>query len=522
MFGLLTLNRSYQSNRILGITIFFLFLTINLISNGGHFDSWDGVETFLVTESMVIKNTAKLDPTVPSIEKIPFDIKTSISTHRAIQEKAATSDDQIEPIYIARSLFLSAIAVPFYLVSIWFSLPTIPFVALFVNSIILSLTSVIIFYFSFELFKSKKISFCLSLIFGISSFAWPYATSLFPQPLQALTILAAVFFIFKTTTDKDEGMVNAGLAGLFLGLSVLAHPSSIIMVPAILIYGILINKHKMKNILFFVIILFLIFIFIASMNYLRFGSITDFGYGIYSSLELHGGWKGLVGLLVSPGVGILFFFPVAILIPFALKNLYSKNKRLAFLFLYMIIITWVYYGTLSYSEPSAWSGAGGWGPRYLIAILPIISVALGSVLELKNIFFKISIIVFAAIGFVVNLLGILVWYMYGYSYGWGVEGLWQEENSLEVMTWVPNYSPIILHAKVLASDYLTIIPKNIGDYHSIGLHPCPLDIYLFCQWGILPIIILLSIIFILSIFIIKNISKNLSVPYSDNKTTYKK
>jgi hypothetical protein len=59
-----------------------------------------------------------------------------------------------------------------------------------------------------------------------------------------------------------------------------------------------------------------IMVFLAGLvNYLRFDSFTEFGYGSFSSLEMHDGWRGLIGLLISPGAGMLVFFPLAILLP---------------------------------------------------------------------------------------------------------------------------------------------------------------------------------------------------------------
>src|SRR6188472_2574406 len=143
-----------SNNTRLIFLVFSFFLIVNIASNGGHFDSWDGVETFLVAESMVLKHSAMLYPDVPSIQKLYFDIQQSTA-------------------YNVRSLLSAAIAVPFYYAAIIFSASPITVVALFVNSMIISLTSVVIFCFSLGIYRSKKIAFALSLIFSVCSFVWP-------------------------------------------------------------------------------------------------------------------------------------------------------------------------------------------------------------------------------------------------------------------------------------------------------------------------------------------------------------
>jgi hypothetical protein len=69
----------------------------------------------------------------------------------------------LEPVYVVRSLLQSAIGVHFYYAAIIFSALPLPIVAIFVNSLLISLTCVAIFCFSVELYESKKMTFVLSL-----------------------------------------------------------------------------------------------------------------------------------------------------------------------------------------------------------------------------------------------------------------------------------------------------------------------------------------------------------------------
>ena len=75
----------------------------------------------------------------------------------------------------------------------------------------------------------------------------------------------------------------------------------------------------------------------------------------------------MIGLLVSPGVGLIFFFPIAVLLPLGAKYMYKDNRALFLLCIYIIIANWIYIGTLSSSTNlHLWSGGIAWGPRYLI------------------------------------------------------------------------------------------------------------------------------------------------------------
>jgi hypothetical protein len=508
------LQKNNVSNKTLIFLIFGFFFLVNIISSGAHFDSWDGVETFLVTESMVLKHSTKLYPDVPSVDKLYFDIHHSVSVNEALQ--TGKSDNRIQPMYTSRSLFLSAIAVPFYYTAVIFSVSPITVVAVFVNSLIISLISVVVFCFSLEIYGSKKIAFVLSLLLGVCSFIWPYHDSLFPQPLETLCIITSAFLLYISAKQYNDGITNnnrrgiyfAGLAGLFLGLSVLAHPTSTIIIPGFIAYSIFLMRHNKKSLGCFLIALSIILFFVGFINYWRFGSITDFGYGPYGSFAEHGSLKGLVGLLASPGAGLIFFFPISILLPISFIYMYKKNRGLFLLSAYVIVVSWLYFGTISYAEPAGWSGAGGWGPRYLIPILPFVTIVSGALfvnLKQSRFFLKPIIAILFVAGFLINSLAVLVWYMYGYSYGWGVEQLWKVDNkanvtgvnSMDIMTWNAYYSPILLHIRALISDYASHLQPT-HDWTSYGLAPCSYNIYLSCKFGIIPILLLSAVIVVIA------------------------
>jgi hypothetical protein len=230
----------------------------------------------------------------------------------------------------------------------------------------------------------------------------------------------------------------------------------------------------------------------------------------------------LIGLLVSPGAGLFFYFPLAILLPFGIKYMYKDHKALFLLFAYILVINWLDVGTLSFGfEPYAWSGHIAWGPRYLVPVLPFIVLILGSILphlkKNKNPVLKASFVALCAAGFFINLLAVLVWFQYGIIYGWQEEQLAQFDDNMEIMTWQPLYSPIVLHLKSLLSNHVsTIHPEQYvnSDWYwtTYGLAPCPYDLYLFCKGGIAPVLLLSMGIIVVGIFILREIRVR-NIPY---------
>jgi hypothetical protein len=498
---------------------------------------WDGMVTFLLAESMATKQSAKLHPDIPTIsnseprDSVRTMIHYEVQNYMIVTGKYADWIQQsmaLEPIYSSRSLLLPAMSIPFYYAALAVLLPPIFVIPLFVNSFIIALTSLVIFCFSLEIYNSRKIAFILSLIFTGCSFILPYNTSLFPQPLQTLLVITAAFFIIKSLhfhssficnytkfkiDDNKKALYFASLGGLFLGLSVFAHPTSIIVIPGFVVYSIFSMRHNKKSLISFLLTLSIALFFMGLVNYLRFGSFTEFGYGSYfGTLSYNTGWTGLLGLLASPGKGLIFYFPIVFLLPLALKYMYRENKWLFFLIVYIISVHWLYFGTLGDTESRFWSGAIAWGPRYLVPVLPFITLAFGTLLarfKQSRLLLKASLLILCISGFIINLPGTLVWSEYGTIYAWDKEGLDRLPDSLEVIAWNLNYSPIILHTKVLMDDYVHKIYAeqylNTGwHYITYGLAPCSYDLYIFCKFGIIPVVALLAIGILLALKIMDN------------------
>lgn len=474
-----------------------VFLILNFASTGGHFDTHDGIFYFLVAENVVLNQSIKVDPNSPSVKTLEFEQIIENFVRFWVPEIYKNyQDGEKIPFFMPGGIIGPLLAVPAYLLaSVTNTEPTnvVPF---FTNTVIIALTSLVIFLTSKDIFKSYKIGFILALVFNCTTFVWPYNTTFFLQPALALTLITSVYFIVKN--NQKHKFFNFALAGFFLGLSTLMHPSSVILIPGFLAYGIIKSK-SLKESGIFVSVFIGITIIQLAVNYLKYGSITDFGYNTIGVVSEHGNWEGVIGLLFSPGWGIIFYFPLIVLLPLIFSKIFHKDKAWLFLVIYSFVTVWIFFGT---EATPHWSGFGGWGPRYFIPILPLLVISLGYLFNQMTKNYKIIFIVLASIGFFVNLLGKLVWYMAGYSYGWGVERLLEKENSFSYFAWVPNYSPIIEHLKVLVSNYgfevINPITKKPG---------CYIDVFVNCVGGIGASMVMFALVIILGIIVWKKIKQ---------------
>jgi hypothetical protein len=537
---------SIQSNKLLITYVFVVFLIINFVSSGGHTDLWDGMVTFLITEGMALKQTAQLDPEIPSISNTSIPIMINTFLHWEVQNNKIITgkyhdwvslSSPIEPVYTSRALLLPSISVPFYFLSNLLSINPVSLIAFSVNSIIIALTGVVIFCFSMDLYGSRRLAFILGLIFITCTFILPYNTSLFPQPLQALCIISGVFFLYKARHNRPSFIciftrnidaaraktpyLYCGLAGLFFGLSIFASPTSGLFLPGFVICSFIFLRHNKRLLLCFLLTLGVLLISAGILNYVRFGSISEFGYGPqYGNLSLNKGWIGLFGLFLSPGKGLLFYFPPIVLLPLAILFSYRQNKGLSFITVYVLGVAWLYFGTIDINGGSRfWSGAIAWGPRYLIPTLPLIVIMLGGLIKyprkpIAKRMIIVSLVFTCVAGFIVNLGGVLVWTEYGVIYGFEHEKL--GAGAEEITTWDPKYSPIVLHMKMLSEDYVAGIPvedyKNTGwGYATYGLAPCQYDLYILCKFGIVPMVILCGTAIFLAIIILRRDRKEIYV-----------
>jgi hypothetical protein len=495
---------------------------------------WDGMVTFLITESMVLKHTAQLHPEIPSIasasetNRVNVMLNYEVGNYKVLTGKYAewlSRSTPVEPVFTSRSLLLPAISVPFYFAAILLSMDALLLVTLFVNSVIISLTGLVIFAFALDLYGSRRIAFIVGLIFVGCSFILPYNNSLFPQPIQALCIISGIFFLYKArhhhssylcqfskgNFNRSTGYVWTILSASFFGLSIVASPVSGLFIPAYIICSLIYLRRNRRLLICFVVSLVILLILIAILNYFRFGSLSEFGYGSqYGAFTLNMEWQGLLGLLLSPGKGVIFYFPAIVLLPFALKYSFRHEICLSFLTMYIFATLWFYFGTLLVNgESRSWSGAIAWGPRYLIPILPLVAIVLGSLLKYpKSLKTKrivhISISILAVAGFIVNIGGILVWSEYGLIYAWDKEKA--GGSAWELMTWEAKYSPINLHMKMLYDNYVSTLPledyrDTAWDFALYGLAPCQYDTYILCKFGVVPIAVLSCIAFVFAVLI---------------------
>jgi hypothetical protein len=279
------------------------------------------------------------------------------------------------------------------------------------NMILTALTAVLVALCLQDLGFRSGTRWWAALGFAFATPAWPYVSYDFSEPLQALCLVAAFWFVLHGTRSLTRSFLWMVAAGFTLGFAVLTKEQLVILIPVYALYLWITlsgsGREKRRLFVWFTLPIILWGGVIAALNLYRFTSIFASGYERVGSKFTTPLLSGLYGLLLSPNKGIIFYAPLSILVPWSLWKLRKSNPReLAFftgLFLIQIVLVakWI-----------SWEGGASWGPRLLMPIIPLMVICAAMVLESV----RRSLPAFAScvmVGVLINLLGVsvnfLVW-----------------------------------------------------------------------------------------------------------------
>ena len=223
------------------------------------------------------------------------------------------------------------------------------------------------------------------LAFGVAAGASPllvYGKSFFSEPLAALGLTAAAWALARWRRSPRWSLAAAAGAGL--GLAVLAKVAHAVLVPPVAIAALLLardvalpRRRLAAHAAAATAALALFLVTVAALNAARFGSPFATGY----EAELDSWttpWRtGLAGLLVSPGRGLLPYFPAALLALAAPRAL-ARGAR------WPVVLGGACLAALLllYGRWHGWDGGWCWGPRFLVPVMPLL--ALGAAAWLRG------------------------------------------------------------------------------------------------------------------------------------------
>jgi hypothetical protein len=419
------------------------FLCLYLLTMGGHLDSPDEELMLQVTRSLA--------------ERGSMDVS---GTGVAERLTVTGADGRT---YVPYSPVASALGVPFYKVGQAlnailpgrYSEVATRFAVGVRDSFISAMACVVLYALALELGYGATVAVLLTLAFGTATLAWPFSKYSFSEPVTGLFLLLSVFAAVRTARSARPAW--SALCGIALGLAIGSKATAAFAAPAVLVYlvgaGSAPLLTRVRRVVPCVVMLAVPAVGLALVNAARFGNPLDTGYHIDGLIDFANP-IGIAGLLVSPSKSLFVYAPVALLGLVGLVRLVTRSPWEAGLLFWLVASQVVFHGLLA-----IWPGDAGWGPRYLVPIVPFIVVPAGAVLTWTHgIGARLYWTWFSALfglGVLVNLGGVLVDQRVSF-----VKLLNEADGNFSVMDehrWEPGLSPVLIHWQEVLKRYANLL-----------------------------------------------------------------
>lgn len=361
-------------DRSIASLIFGFLLACYLLTFTGYIQSSDGLAMFATVESMVRRGE------IDSNQLLWMDL----------QQGSYGPDGEL---YSRKGLGMPLLAFPLvWIAQVWPALGLVQ-TALLLNPILTAWTGALVFRTGRRLEWGRTPSIATALAFGLATMAWPYTQTFFSDPMAAWGLFGAFYGIlsYRQTSRKRYLL----LSGIAWGISYLSRVVNLVTLPIylVLLVTVLVRSidrslrpNILKNLRAVIIYnwrAFTSFLFpiiaagLASLwwNWTRYGSLWDSGY--IEAETFSADWLfGISGLLFGPARGLIWYAPILILaIPGSFW--FWREKRWILISILSISALFV----LLYGKWFMWHGGFSWGPRFLIVVLPFLTLLTGPIFQ---------------------------------------------------------------------------------------------------------------------------------------------
>jgi len=344
--------------------LFSLLLTIYLLTYSGVIHAVDELSALAVTDSLVTG--------------------TGWSTRQMEWDQLRTPPQNIAGVegdlYSKKSLGPSLLALPFYALGKQFETLGAIQVALLANAFLTAAAGVLFLRAGRLLALGDRTAMLGALAFGLATPMFPYARTLFSEPLAAFGLLMALYGALGERRNCGTALQPGPVlwAGVGISLLVLAKFSNVVAAPVFGLYLLAVwlvepqdttAAIRWQRALLFGASAAVGLLLTLGYNYLRFH--TFFGFPLEPSEQFNTPLvTGITGQLFSAGKGLLWYMPMAILALPAL-GWWRRERRwwdaaLAFFSAATLIILYA----LWYD----WPGGRAWGPRMVIVAVPALAL----------------------------------------------------------------------------------------------------------------------------------------------------
>jgi len=333
----------------LALAVFLALASVYLLTYNGLFRSIDELALFSAAESLA--QTGCLE--TPQLLFAAY--------HNPV--------GRLEPLF-------PLISVPFYWIAVrWAEVGNVQ-TAMLVNILLTAGTGAVLLLALRRMGYAPLPATFTALSYGLTTLAWPYSRTFFREPLLALlTILAVLFYIrWRKTSRWRYALVGLSWAAL----SVAVKLTSVVL---LLVYGLalLLAQPRSRRWLALALGGLLMLggtLFLVALS-LRYGEVDLVGLWRQAwAADVETRLLRVYGLLLSPGKGLFLYSPALLL---ALPGLPALWRRERLVTGFVLGVVLAYLGL--YSGYGMWYGGLCWGPRFLVPIIPLLTIPLAEALS---------------------------------------------------------------------------------------------------------------------------------------------
>ena len=232
--------------------------------------------------------------------------------------------------------------------------------AMLLNSLATALTAFFLILAAARLGYSQRASVSLGLLYGLATYAWVYAKTLFSEPLVALGWTILVWLLLPGVTAR-----RSLLAGVAMAATVAIRPASIVLA---LPFALLLWERRpaelLRRAILYGLPIAVTALALLAFNWQRFGDPMQFGYSETFDGSL---LAGLIGFLASADRSIFLFAPPLLALFWGFPAFVRRHGALGWRLLAIAAFTVLLYALW----PVFWGGPV-WGPRYVLPVLPLL------------------------------------------------------------------------------------------------------------------------------------------------------
>lgn len=345
--------------RHLDLRVAVFLLGLYLLTFSGHFHSIDEFAAHATIESIVREGDL-------SVEQFRW-AENWKPTHVAIGRNQTP--------YSKRGIGYSLVFLPFWVLGRLLNGPGLVQMTAFAAVGATVATALLLMWTTEHLGASPHRAAAIGLLYGLASPAWPYGRFHLSEPFTALSWTAALWLIVR---DRDRrNLHRTGLLnGLIVGAGVLVHRANFV---ALIVLGVWFagrgmrgsTEKRWRGALGFVIGALPALLVLAGLNALRYGTTLTTGYTSTEERFIFDYVRSIPGLLISPGKGIIWFAPAAVLGLAGWHRFWKEHRPVA-----VLVLAWCLGALGVYGGWFMWWGGWSWGPRYLVPIVPLLLIPL--------------------------------------------------------------------------------------------------------------------------------------------------